>query len=144
MEYDKNSKVVKYQSTANGQTTILYYASDAFYTCQNDSACYKYPINQSTASGFSRESYEYSQEELADFKNGAAYQGTQPCPAGSCDVWKVSTEDGQSTIYIDKATKRISQVEGTTAAGSSKIVYEYKDVNVSIPPNAQELPSFTP
>ncbi len=141
MEYDKNTGAIKYSAGSGSSAATVIYTKDAYYICQTASKCYKYPISGSNSSGFDPSSYEYSSDKLNSLRNTAVDKGTMSCPAGTCHVWQVSVGGYTSTIYIDTATKRISQVEGTTAAGSSKIVYEYKDVTVTPPANAKTLPT---
>jgi hypothetical protein len=65
------------------------------------------------------------------------------CPAGTCDVWSVVDEnDHESTIYIDVQNNRVSQVESRDETSDIKLVYEYRDVTITPPENAQEIPAF--
>ena len=142
MEYDKSSGNVRYTSTADDKTFTITYTSDAYYMCQSADRCIKYPLNGVGDSGFDRSAFEYTAEELAGYKNSSAYQGKKDCPSGTCDVWQVSEGDYRATIYIDAGSKKIVQVEGTTGGTTSKIVYEYKDVSITPPANAQEIPAI--
>jgi len=135
---EQDGDKTRYVATADGQETQVIYTSDAYYTCTNGQ-CYKFAKTQSANSGVDVGSYEYDESEIANFRNTAAYKGKQDCPAGTCDVWSVTTAEETSTLYIDSKTKRISQVEGTNAGVTSKIVYDYKDVTIDVPQNAQTL-----
>ncbi|HEY5550100.1 MAG TPA: hypothetical protein VIK37_02795 [Candidatus Saccharimonadales bacterium] len=138
---DKGS--TRYVATQNGQQIEVVYTSDAYYSCQGDN-CVKFPISQSSNSGFNPGDYTYDQTELANYRSSSSYKGKQSCPSGTCDVWSVSVSGNTSTIYIDADTKRITQVESTIAGKTSKIVYEYKDVTIDIPANAQTIPTPSP
>ena len=116
----------------------IIYTSDAYYACQGDN-CVKYPISQSSNSGFDPSAYTYDQAKLASYTS-PANKGQQSCPSGTCDVWEVSAGGYSSKLYIDSDTKRITQVESTVAGKTSKIVYEYKDVSITVPANAQTIP----
>lgn len=144
MSYDKDSGAVKYVTTTEGKEVSMYYTKDAYYLCQSANDCFKYPLGQGSVSGFDPGTYQYDNQDIAGLRNNAAYQGQQSCPAGTCDVWKVTEGTNSTTVYIDASTKRISQVETTTAAGTSKVVYEYKSVSVTPPANAKELPLTIP
>lgn len=139
LEHDDKSHT-RYVSNLGGQQTEIIYTADAYYSCQGGS-CVKFSISQVANTGFDPGTYTYDQNELASYRNGASYKGRQSCPAGTCDVWSVSAGGMTSTIFIDTKTKRISQVEGSTGGATSKIVYEYTDVTINVPANAQTLPT---
>jgi hypothetical protein len=134
---DKNN--TRYVSNIGGQQTEVIYTSDAYYTCQGAGNCTKFPLSQTSNTGVNPSDYTYDQSKIADYRNNANYKGKQDCPAGTCDVWSVSAGGVTSTIYIDTDTKRISQVESTIAGATSKIVYEYTDVTINVPTNAQNV-----
>lgn len=135
---DKNN--TRYVANQGGQQMEIVYTSDAYYSCQGAN-CVKFPISQSSNSGFDPSAYTYDQSKLAGYRNGSSYKGKQSCPAGTCDVWSVNAGGATSTIYVDTDTKRISQVESGQSGASSKIVYEYTDVTINVPANAQTLPT---
>lgn len=135
---DKNN--TRYVTGQVGQQMEIIYTSDAYYSCQGGN-CTKFPISQSGNSGFDPSAYTYDQSKLSGYRNNSSYKGKQSCPAGTCDVWSVSVGGATSTIYVDTDTKRISQVEGSQGGGTSKIVYEYTDVTINIPANAQAVPA---
>lgn len=142
MEYDQKNDAVRYTTAIGDSESSYVFIDDAYYICQSASKCFKYPASQGSTSGFDRKAYEYSNDELAGFKNTSVDGGEGACPAGTCRIWKVANGGYESSVYIDTKTKRISQVESTSAAGSSKITYEYTDVTVTAPKNAQELPQI--
>ncbi len=139
MESDSKNGAVKYTASTAGATTTMIYTKDAFYMCQTADNCIK---SSAANASFNPSAYEYSDDELAQFKSSSTKVGTESCPSGTCDVWNVSSEGYQSKIYLDQKTKRVSQVVGGTDQATSTIVYDYKDVTVTIPQNAQEAPSF--
>ena len=137
MEHDDKGST-RYVATTGGQQMEIIYTSDAYYACQGDS-CVKYPISQSSNSGFNPGDYTYDQARLASYTS-PANKGQQSCPSGTCDVWEVSAGGVTSTLYVDSSSKRITQVESTVGGKTSKIVYEYKDVSITVPANAQTIP----
>lgn len=127
--------------TRNNEKTTTIYTTDAYYLCQGDN-CIKYPIASANA-GQNPAQYDYDESDIAAAKNSAKYQGQQSCPAGTCDVWVVTEEDGHTTsVYVDTKTKRVSQVEAEHDGEKTKIVYEYKAVTINIPTNAQSIPGL--
>jgi len=133
---DKGS--TRYVANQGGQQIEFIYTSDAYYSCQGGN-CVKYPISQT--SGINPGDYTYDESKLSGYRNGAAYKGKQNCPSGTCDVWSVGAAGATSTLYIDSGTKRITQVETNAAGVTSKIVYEYTDITIVIPANAQTIPT---
>ena len=142
MEYDSTNSNVRYTASSDDRTLTIIYTTDAYYMCQTADNCIKYPLNGVGDSGFDRTAYEFSTEKLATLKNTSAYQGTKDCPTGTCDVWKVTEGAYESTLYIDTNTKTIVQIESASNGTTSKIVYEYKDVSITPPANATEIPTL--
>ena len=140
MESDAKTGAIRYTATTNGKEVQMTYTKDAYYICQSADKCLKYPLSQ--GSGFDPKSYAYDASKIAEIKNSVKSLGTSSCPTGTCSVWQTTNGSYQGKVYIDSKTKRIVQAENTTASGSSKIVYDYKDVTVSVPANAQELPNL--
>lgn len=138
MEHDDKGNT-RYVTAQGGQQMEIIYTSDAYYSCQGGS-CVKFPITQSGNTGFDPSAYTYDEAKLAGYGN-PSHKGRQSCPSGTCDVWEVSAGGVTSTLYVDSDTKRITQVEGTVAGKTSKIVYEYKDITITVPANAQTLPT---
>jgi hypothetical protein len=132
----------RYVTTTGGQEMEIIYTSDAYYSCQDDN-CIKFPISQLGNSGFNPGDYTYDEDRLGSFAS-PAYKGQQSCESGTCDVWEVSTGGVTSTLYVDSNTKRITKVQGTVAGKTSTIVYDYKDVTINIPQNAQTITTPTP
>lgn len=130
----------RYVASAGGRQMEIIYTSDAYYSCQGNN-CVKFPVSQSSNSGFNPSDYTYDQSKLAGYVSGAAYKGQKSCPSGTCDVWSINTGGSTSTFYIDSTTKRITQVESTIAGSSTKIVYDYANVTITVPANAQTVPT---
>ncbi len=141
MEFDKSNGAIRYSV---GKDTVVIYTKDAYYMCQGSAKCFKYPLKGSSAAGFDPSAYQYSANKLAGLKSSSTDKGTQSCPAGTCHVWGITSGSYSSEVFVDTNTKRISQVVGTTAVGTSKIVYDYKEVSITIPTNTQSLPTMHP
>lgn len=139
LEHDGKDKT-RYTATQNGQEMQFIYTTDAYYSCTGDK-CIKFPMSNLASSGFNPSDYQYGADKLSGYRSGAAYKGKQNCTSGTCDVWSVSVDGVTSTLYVDGGTKRITQVDSTQGGKTSKIVYEYKDVTIDIPANAQTLPT---
>lgn len=140
MEHDPDQNITKVTGTANGQSYTYYYTSDAFYMCQTDDSCMKYASGTNFANVFDPSTYEYDQGQLDAYKNTSIYQGEKDCVAGTCNVWQVTnSDDYQFTMYVDKATQRISQVESTTGTTKSSIVYDFSPVSITLPTNVTEV-----
>ena len=142
MEADAKTGAVSYQATTAGEAMKIIYTKEAYYMCQAES-CVKYALGQGTGANFSPDAYQYDEREIESFKKASTSLGRQSCPAGTCDVWKVSSDGSDAKVYVDTKTKRISQVTTEKNGATSKVVYEYTDVSVTIPTNAQEVPNIT-
>jgi len=140
IQYDTSSKAWQYTATNDGETLEAIYTADAYYI-KSGETWLKLPLSQG-AQTFNPDQYDYSGSTLSDLQAKVASQGTAACPAGTCHVWKVEGYEGNSavTIYVDTATNRISQVVAESAAGTSTIVYDYKDVTVTIPTEVSTVP----
>lgn len=141
MESDAKTGAIRYTATTNGKEVQMIYTKDAYYICQTVDKCYKYPLGQGSA--FDPKNYSYDASKIAEIKNSVKSLGTSNCPTGTCSVWQTTSGNYQGKVYIDAKTKRIVQAENTTSTGTSKIVYDYKDVSVTAPANAQELPTMS-
>lgn len=146
-ETDGNSfnTVIEYDGQGNGyftteyegETTEFYFTGDSYITCR-DGQCFKTP--KTSESSVNVDDYSYSQEDFDKFKNDATYEGRQSCPAGTCDVWLVSTTDQTTRIFINPETNLISQVVGDIDGNSVTVTYEFKDVTITLPENITEIP----
>lgn len=130
----------QYSSGASGQTTEVTITTDAYYSC-TAGQCIKYPTGQTGGSGFDPSAYTYTDTQLTGYRSGATHKGKQSCASGTCDTWSVTANGSTSTLYIDSGTKRITQVETVVDGKTSKIVYDYKSVSITVPTNATTLPT---
>ncbi len=128
---------VHFSGTQAGDSVEYYLdASQAFIFCQ-EGKCYRYGANQS---GLNIGDYEVSDEDIAKYKESATYVGTESCTTGTCEVWQYKDEEQTDTkIYINKNTKLVSEVVGTKDGDTFKVVYEFKDVTVTLPTDVQEI-----
>jgi hypothetical protein len=135
-----------YVYTADGSNVTLIYTKDAYYLCNGNATCIKYPASQSASSGFDPSTYQFDGTKLNEFKNSANYKGQEACPApatGTCDVWSVSTANGgaTSTFYVNAETKRIARVTVASGTTNSQVTYDYKNATVTVPTNFTEVPA---
>lgn len=134
-----------YSTEVSGQTVSTVYTKDAYYICQGTSKCIKYATTNLSKSGFDPSSYQYDTSRIENLKNSANYKGQQACPngGGTCEVWSVTSANGNttSTVYINTSTKRI--VKATTSNGTTEndITYDYKNVHITVPTNYTTVPS---
>lgn len=135
-EYDGKGNT-HFNGSVAGNTMETYNLSDGSNIFCSAGTCYK---TTGTQTQNDNTDYLVTDEELAAYRNSAHYLGQEPCPAGNCDVWQ-ATEAGDMNgkVYIDTATKRVSQVTGENAGTTFKMVYEFRDVTVTPPANVQEL-----
>ncbi|HEX9679374.1 MAG TPA: hypothetical protein VGA08_02025 [Candidatus Saccharimonadales bacterium] len=138
VEYD-SPNAWRYIGNQDGTEFEMIITTDGFFSMANGQWI-KYPVSASTDNGFDTSLYEYDADELAALNAGATYAGTDSCPSGTCDVWEVESMDGSSvTIYIDAASRRISQVVSRSDTATTSISYEYIEVMVSPPEKYTEL-----
>lgn len=142
LQYDGEGRS-RMSGEQNGTRFETIFTADAFYSCQGEN-CVKFPVTQTESAPFQPGEYVYQDEDYDTFRDNANYLGRQDCPAGTCDVWEV-TEDGYTTkLYIDD-NQRISQVKGDDGSGGEvTITYEFKDVTINIPANAQTITEMQP
>lgn len=138
MEFDAKTGLSKFTGKIADQTMTMIYSKDAYYMCQAETECFKYSTAQSSSSGFNPNNFQYDSTKLTGYKTNAKSVGTESCPSGSCSVWIVDNATN-TKMYIDKKTKRVSQFMSSTAEGSTKVVYNYKDVSITIPQNVKDI-----
>lgn len=144
MESDAKNKAIRYISNAADEKMTFIYTQDTYYMCMSADKCYKYKLGEGSGATFDPSSYQYDSSELDNYKNTSISAGKKSCKAGTCDAWKIKSGEYESLVLIDQKTKRVSEVQSNSIEGSSSIVYEYKDVNVEIPANAEEVPTGLP
>lgn len=140
MEYDGEGSS-RFESTQNGQVMEFIITPTAAYSCEN-SNCVMFDTTTDNMSFFNPEDYTYGDGDYATFRDEAVYLGREDCPAGTCHAWEVEDEDTTSLIYIETQTTRISQVVSSGPDGDITVTYEYEDITITPPENAQALPSF--
>lgn len=135
-EYDKDTDSIRYIATsADGSEIQTITTPDAYYA-QANGQWIKYPTG--TDSGFNPDNYQYTADELATYQ-GSAYQGTQDCASGTCHVWRYNAGNTESTLLIDTSTGYIVRVSSVVGDQTSAIDYEYKEVSITAPADAQEI-----
>lgn len=126
-----------YSGSYEGGTSDFYSVDGQTIVCTDDecfaSAALQPPVDESQ--------YDYTEEDVASWREKAVYKGKQACPAGTCDTWEVSEVDGNGTIYID-GNGRISRATWNTSEGSMTIDYSYEPVTITAPENVQTLPEL--
>ncbi len=147
---EKNTIVMAFDGNGNSEYAIdqegkevrFITTEDSYFMC-NDSGCFKYANTQEQSGTTNPDEYEYSQSDIDNFKKQATYKGQQSCDEGTCDVWEVANFNGggTATFYLDSGSKRIVKIASTFNGSTSTITYDYKNVTIEIPANAQELPA---
>lgn len=130
----------EFTMTSEGQEIRYIYTADSYYMCTGGQ-CTVMKLDGASQATLNSDDYTYSQEEIANFKSTSTYLGQQSCPSGTCNVWQVNdgVEGSTNKLFVDTGSNRITQIEMTTNEGTSTIAFEYKDVTINIPANAQEL-----
>lgn len=137
---DKNGDS-KYSGKAEGSSFELYTIGDDAISC-TDGTCYRLATGGESSEAVDSDDYSYTDDDYADFKNNAAYKGTDSCPSGTCSVWEITDVDNTIiTMYID-SDNRVSKVMGSDEDGKFEVSYNYKSVSISAPANVTELPSY--
>lgn len=127
----------EFEATQSGQEFKIVLTKDAFYSC-NGGTCYK--LDNRAAAAFDPANYQYTTDDINNLKNNATYKGTAACGSATCDVWQVTKDNTDGTVYIDQATKRIVKAEGVYDGDKGMLTFEYKPVTITVPKNAQTLP----
>jgi hypothetical protein len=133
----------EYVATANGQTQRFVYTPDAYYSCNDTQGCFKFNLSDSAGPTVDPEEYQFKEEKAQDFNETANYEGQKSCDVGTCDVWVSNSfeNQGKTTIYLDARDKKIVKIESTVDGTTSTITYDYKDVTIEVPTDAEELPA---
>jgi hypothetical protein len=141
IEYDKNGNS-KFRTTTSEGELEFYVIGEDTYSCTNGQ-CFKFSgSTDQNPLDLDDLNYNYSEDDVASFEDSARYLGQQPCPAGSCNVWRVTEGDYETDTYISTKDNRISQLLSRGENTEITIIYEYKDVVVTPPTNVQTLPGF--
>lgn len=141
MKFDGEG-VSEYTTEQNGESVRFVTTKEAYFMC-NSQGCFKYSNTQAQTGATNPDEYEYSQSDIDAFKANSTYKGQKSCGDSMCDVWEVSNFNGSgtATFYLDTSSKRIMKIESTSNGSTTTIEYEYTDVTIEVPTDAQELPS---
>lgn len=130
-----------------GESSSLIVTADATYSC-TAGECFEFPrtTEDDDATSFGAaidpEQFTFNEDDYAEFRNTAVYQGTEDCSAGTCDVWTYADEGVDSKVYIDSGSNQIVRVESSEEGNQYIVEYDYQtDVTITPPENAQQLPS---
>lgn len=127
----------EFEATQSGQEFKIILTGSAFYSCTGGT-CYE--LDNRAAAAFDPANYQYTADDINNLKNNASYKGTAACGSATCDVWQVSKDGTDGTVYIDQSSKRIVKAEGVYDGDKGTLTFEYKPVTIDIPKNAQTLP----
>lgn len=135
-------------TTDGGQSVgIIFVNGETYSQNPEDNSWIKFPA--STADVPDTDSFGLSDADVDELNNNQNFEslGTQSCLSGTCRVYRDPVTDGDVTVIkVDASTNRLSEVEISSADGSTTtIVYSY-DGNISIVAPANytefEIPSF--
>lgn len=129
----------KYSGQSNGEQFEMYSLNDGSSIVCNGGTCFK--VNGSEAqTPVSADQYEYTGDDLTNFRDMVEYQGEASCPAGTCSVWRYDENRAVVEIYLADDGK-ISKLTTTSQDGDKfEIEYEYKEVSVTPPANVRSIP----
>jgi hypothetical protein len=129
--------IIHFTGTQAGETAEYYVTSDgSFIFCQG-TQCFKSSASENSVSP---DDYEVTDEDIAKYQSKATFLGSESCPSGTCNVWQYTDDENVKTkIYIDKDTDYVSQVVGEDGTDTFKIVYNFKDVSITVPTDVQDL-----
>lgn len=114
----------------------FYEIDDEYISCQNDT-CFSLPTGEN---GVDTSTYAFTEETLEEYRNDAEYKGESDCPAGTCDTWAITRDDGTNvTLYITSDGK-ISKAEGSVNQSSFSAVFSYEPVTITRPENVTASP----
>lgn len=137
IQYDGNQNSY-YVGTFQDEQFELYALEQRFITC-SQGQCIESPV-ASSGIPISSDQYEYSEEDVNAYREGALFLGNQNCPAGTCKVWGIEREGYSGKLFVD-SSGRISRAEWNGAEGSFSIDYEYRDVIITPPENVLTIPN---
>ncbi len=131
----------RFVTEQNGTTLQFIITPDAAYSCENDD-CMQFASEDVEGSFFEPDDFVYSEDDMDVLQANATFAGQEECPAGTCNVWEVTEGADTSRIYISTSDNTISQVSVTGPEGSFNITYDYQDVTITPPENAEVMPVF--
>lgn len=126
----------KYSGSNGSAPFEMYLINKEYITCTGGT-CIK--LSSASASPVNEGTYNFSQEDISNFRNSSTYLGKADCPAGTCDHWQSIKENETIDFYVASDNK-ISKANGKIGDTTFEIVFTYKDVVITPPANVQELP----
>lgn len=129
-----------YKGETGSSPVEFYSTKDAYIFCSSGS-CFKYGSGGTSTANQTPGQYSYSEKDFETFKQIANYTGRESCPAGMCDAWEISQQNGYKTKVLISDGNRVSQLHTEGPDGNFTITYEYKDVTIKLPSNVKTLPS---
>ena len=127
-------------TTADSGEVEMYMLSDGSVVSCQSGLCFKSPVN--TQTDIDRSDFTLSDDEISKYQSTANYDGTASCPAGTCNVWSYTDEEGALTkVFVSRDTNLVSKLEASDAASKISMVFTYEDVTITVPANVQEIPT---
>lgn len=126
----------KYSGSNGNAPFEMYLINKEYITCTGGT-CIK--LNGSAASPVNEDTYNFSQEDISNFRNSSTYLGKADCPAGTCDHWQ-SVKENETVDFYVASDNKISKASGKIGDTNFEIVFTYKDVVITAPANVQEFP----
>lgn len=129
---------IKFSGEQDGEFVEMYLKQDGTYIVCQGGACYSLSDGEKP---FTQSDFVASDEDIAKYKTTAKFIREDSCPAGTCDVWEYTNDDGEpAQVYISQEDRRVSRVTGISEGSDLVIDYEYTDVSITFPENVQALP----
>lgn len=125
----------KYSGSNANVPFEMYLINKEYITCSGG-MCIK--MSGSASSPVNEGTYNFSQEDIANFRSSSTYKGKADCPAGTCDHWQTSKPNETIDFYVASDNK-ISKASGKIGDTTFEIVFTYKDVMITPPTNVREL-----
>lgn len=140
LEFDGEGSY-SFSSEQADQSIRFIVTPEAAYSCESDQ-CFEFPQGQEDdLFAFNVDGFTYEEDDLTEFADVATRIGKEQCPAGTCDVREIVDEAETTRLYIDTSANRISQATGSGYDGEFSIIYDYRDVTITPPEDAQAMPS---
>lgn len=134
-------RVFRLEITQDNKLFEAYVTPESNIYCQK-SGCY-YTEPEQTKQLFDTDKLLYEETELGVLGQGLKRTGETDCNQTACDVWESSsvvTDGAMTKVLLEKGSGKIAFVEGIEEDNKFSISYEYKEVNVILPLQVDELP----
>lgn len=112
----------KVSNTVAGMTTESYIKGNDVTVCMNGSC------TKQTVDATSTDAANQAAANAAQYRDTATKVGTEACGSDTCQVWTATGSIGEIKYWID-SKNRVSKL----TVGGNEIVYDYKDVSITIP-----------